>query len=240
MQEIPLVVNNADPVCVSICGNADVEFLFHHIVLQRMEGGCRRSRELSAKESVVPVVDGCHLTAGSHENHLQGRLADTVHGIQRNLQPRIPNRLHIHRINNIVQIFIQRIDFPDITFLFARFVFCFLYIFRLQISDIIFDILRLYLVRIPASGSKHFNPVINSRIVAGSNHHSIGKLMLHHMEHHQRSGGGFVNQVYVDVSCCKYHGRPLHGLFGKKSPVISHNNALLRHSFTFHFVYQSL
>ncbi len=66
MEEIPFIVNDPNPVRIPVRGNPNVKSLFHYKVLQGMEGGRGRRRELAAKERVMPVVDRCHLAAGSH------------------------------------------------------------------------------------------------------------------------------------------------------------------------------
>ena len=76
--------------------------------------------------------------------------------------------------------------------------------------------------------------------MACGNHHSVRKIMLHHVEHDKRCRRGFVDQVCLDLCRCKYLCRPLHGFFGEKSAVISHNDALFGHTLALHFVDQPL
>ena len=66
MEEIALIVNDSDPVCVSVGGNSDIKFLLHHIILQRMQRSRRRSRQFPSKQRIVPVMNGSHFASGRH------------------------------------------------------------------------------------------------------------------------------------------------------------------------------
>ena len=81
MKESSCVINDADPVCISVCGNSDIAVAVQHIILQRTKGGGIGCRKLSAKQGVIAFVDGLHLASCNGQNGLQRSLTDAVKGI---------------------------------------------------------------------------------------------------------------------------------------------------------------
>ena len=133
----------------------------------------------------MSLMNGGYLASCGQKNRLDGSLTDTIHRINRNFESCITDCLHINRCDNVVQILIQRINLFNISGCFAFIISYFLNFFRFNVRNIIFNVLRLNLVRITSACSKYFNTIVDSRIVACGNHHSIWKFMLHNIEHNK-------------------------------------------------------
>ena len=84
VDELPVIVDNAKPVRISVGGNAEVTAVaVKHHCGQRPHGLFVRRGELAAEKRVMPVVDYLKVTAAGHEDHAQAGLADTVHRVKR-------------------------------------------------------------------------------------------------------------------------------------------------------------
>ena len=61
----------------------------------------------------MAVVDDLQIAAAGHEDHAQARLADAVHGIERDAQLRVLDGLHVNGGQDAVDIFIRRVVLGD-------------------------------------------------------------------------------------------------------------------------------
>ena len=111
MKEFALIIDDSQPVRVPVRSDSDVAFAVQNEILQRTQGCRRRRRKLPAEQGIVALMDGVHLTSGGEKDGLDRGFTHAVHGIQGDLQPAAADSLHIDIVDDIVQVFIQRIDF---------------------------------------------------------------------------------------------------------------------------------
>jgi len=188
MKEFALIIDDSQPVRVPVRSDSDVAFAVQDEILQRTQGCRRRRGKFPAEQGVVALMDGVHLTSGCEKDSLDRGFAHAVHGIQGDLQPAAADSLHIDIVDDIVQVFIQRIDFLNQSGFQSPVVFHRLHFFIFNAADIFFDFIGLLRAGIPASCGEHLDTVINGRVMAGGNHHTIGHFMLHHIKHDKRRG----------------------------------------------------
>ena len=209
MQEFSRIVNHTDPVGIPIRSHTDIAAPVQHIILQGAQGLGVWCRQLTAKQRVMTLVYDLQLTAGDGKQRLQGCLAHTVHGVKSHTKPFVLNGLHIHCRNNIVQIFIERIKFHNLSLSN-----CLLVRDRadgiagsdllLHLCYIRFNLRSLHLIGISSASGENLDPIVNGRIMAGCHHHAVGQIVGHHIIHDQRRGGRPVDKPGTDPLRCQY------------------------------------
>ena len=182
----------------------------------------------------MPVVDHLHLAAGRLQQGAEGGLGHAVHGIQHHPEIAAADGIHVHSLHQVVQVFVQGIDFPNQALGLCLSVLQLLHRL-LHLVNVRLNLPGLDLVRVPASRSENLDAVVDGRVVAGRYHHAVGKIMPLHIVHGQGRGAGLVDQAGPDAVCREHAGRPLHGLLGQEAPVIAHDDSPLRHPLILHF-----
>ena len=235
MEEFPLVVDDSQPVRVSVCGDPDITFPVQDEILQGAQGGCGRGRQLSAEQGVVAFMDGIHLAPGGEKDGLNRGFTHAVHGIQGYFESAFTDRLHVDVVNNIIQIFIEGIDFPDQPGFQGFVVFHCFHRFRLDPADIFFYLIGLCGACIPSARGKHLDSVIYGGVMACGDHHAVRHFMLHDIKHDKRRGRRFVYKIGRHSLRCKYLPRPLHRFLCQKTSVVADHDPFVRGVFIFHF-----
>ena len=185
MQKSSGIIDDTNPVGITICCNSNIKMSIRYNVLKGMQRCCRRSRQFSAKKRIMPVMNRCNFTPGCLQNHAKRCFAHSVHGIQHDTKITFFNRFHIDFGNDTVNIFIQRTNFSDQPFCKRLFIIhplrCFLFC-----TDIFFNFSGLQFICIPSSLRKNFDPIIDRRIMTCRDHHAIRKFMFHYIKHYKR------------------------------------------------------
>ena len=217
-----LVINDSQSVRISVRGNADIAIPVQHIILEIPQSPLCGRRHLSAEQGVVPGINGFYGTPCNGKNGAQSRQAHTVHGINGNAQISLFDGVHVDHGYDVIQILIHGIDFPDHALPYKlqvgwrRHLSVFLLIGKIKflcLFQVILNLCCLLLIRVPAPVCKHLDTVIDGRIMAGCHHHAVAQLMLHHIEHYQRSGRAAVYKPHPDSLVSKYFAGPYDGLF---------------------------
>ena len=234
VEVIAVFIHHAQPVCITVGGNAHMASMLCHIDRQQPLGFRTGGRHSAAKEGIVLFPDHIHITAAGQQNGSQGIVADTVHGIDGDPKAAFLDFFRIHQRQDTVDILIKGIPFPEETSLPRFFVGDAFHISRCQFPDFRFNFLRHGLVCIPATGGKNLDAVVNGGIMAGGDGHAVGQVHLLDREHHQRSGDAAVDHKGPEPISRQNLRRPVHGLFGQKTAVIAQTNFLAPMAFLQH------
>ena len=188
----------------------------------------------------MTFMDGFHLASRSHQHSLNRGLADAIHGIQCHAQSRFTDSFHIYCGNDAVQVLIQRIDFFDQSGFQFFLIIHFIHRQIRHLIDKLLDLHGLFLVCISAAVGEYLNTIVDCRIMARRDHHTVLVVMLHHIEHYQRCRYGFIDQFCMYPFCREYHCSPLHGFLGQETSVITDDHSGILHTFLFHLIAQCL
>ena len=113
MQIIAVFINHTQSVCITVCGNAQITVIIHHITRQRFQRICAVGRHPAAKESIMLLMEHIHITAAGQQDGSQTALADAIHRVNGYPQAGMFDFLHIHNLQNAVNVVIEGKTFPD-------------------------------------------------------------------------------------------------------------------------------
>ena len=68
MEEFSFIINDPNPVCISIGSQPYIAVVFNDVILQLLKGIAGWSRKFSAKQGVVIFVDDVHVAPCRHQN----------------------------------------------------------------------------------------------------------------------------------------------------------------------------
>ena len=186
MQELSCIVNDAQPVSVSVRRHAHIKMFGCHIILKRPKSFLIRSRQMPSEKCIMIFMHGIYFTARGQQDGPQGGSADAVKRIQGNSHPFAADHFHINRINNIIQILIQRIYLLDEALFHGTVIIHDFYFTGIYVFTIFFNLTGLFFFCVPSAFRKNLDTVIESRVMAGSDHHAIFHAVPHHVEHYHR------------------------------------------------------
>ena len=166
------------------------------------------------------LVDHVHIAPAGQQDGPQTALADAVHGVDGHPEAGVLDLLDIHKLQDAVNIFVEGIYLPDYSLGQGLIVVQGADFLRTEQRDLLLDPPGDGLVRVPASGGKDLDAVVNGGVMAGRDGHAIGKLHPPDGEHNQRRGGGAIHHQRL-VAVPRQHLRgPVSGLLGQEAPVI--------------------
>ena len=239
VEELPPVVDNAQPVGVAVGGDADVAAVLQHEVLQANEGLAVGSGEAASEEGVPPLVDYVHVAPGGDENGLESGLGHAVHGVQHNLQPPGADGVHVHRPDYRVDIGVHGVDNLYLARAHPLLIGDSGDFLSLQGGDVGLDVGGDQLIGVSASLDKHLHPVVQGGVVAGGDRHAAGQLVILHGEH-DKGRGSLPLHHHTGHACSRHHlGGPVGRLLGEEPPVVADEEAPLGHPLLFHLPGQS-
>ena len=225
VDELPLIVDHAEAVRVAVGCNAEIAApAVHDDRRQRAERVLVRRGKLAAEERVVAVVDDLQIAAAGHEDHAQARLADAIHGIERNAQLRVLDGLHVNGGQNAVDILVCRVVLGDhacrdggvVVHGFDR--------IRIYLGDLGLDLIRDGAVRVAATGGEDLDAVVDGRVMAGHDGDAVGHGAGLDHEHHERGRGGAVDDIGPEAITRHDLCRPVRRFLGQESAVIADAN----------------
>ena len=172
----------------------------------------------------MAVVDDLQIAAAGHENHAQARLADAIHGVERDAQLRVLNGLHVNGGQNAVDIFVCRVVLGDhacrdggvVVHGFDR--------IRIYLGDLGLDLIRDGAVRVAATGGEDLDAVVDGRVMAGRDGDAVGHGAGLDHEHHERGRGGAVDDIGPEAITRHDLCRPVRRFLGQESAVIADAN----------------
>ena len=196
MNELALIVDHTESVGVTVGCNAEITAVpVHNDCRKRTERVFIRRRKLSAEECVVAVVDDLEIAAAGHEDHAQARLADAVHGVERDAQLRVLDGLDVDGGQNAVDIFVRRVVLGDHACRDGGVIVHGLNFVRVNLGDLGLDFVRDGAVRVAASGGEDLDAVIDGRVMAGRDCDAIGHDAFFDHEHHERRWRGTIDDI---------------------------------------------
>ena len=104
MQEMPLVINDTEAVCVTISGNADIGSTLDNLLGQSLEGSRIRRRKAPTKEGVATLVNGIDVATGRHKDGLEAGAGNAKHGVEDDLEVGVADGLQIDMIKDRVDV----------------------------------------------------------------------------------------------------------------------------------------
>ena len=214
MDKVPLFIDDAETVGVAVGRNAEAAVPVDDHLRQRAERIDVRRGQLAAEKRVVAVMDDLQLAPAGHEEHLQPRLADAVHGVERNAKPRALDGVHVDGGKDAVQIFIHGVALGDLPG-GKRFVIVdALDVRRCQEADLPLDIARHLCVRVAAAGGEDLDAVIDRRVVAGRDGDAVRHMVRLDREHDERRRRGAVDDERPEAVARQDLRRPMGRLLG--------------------------
>ena len=234
VDELPLIVDDAQTVGVAVGGDAQIAVLVQHQRRQRLQRVHVGGGQLAAEQRVVAVVDDLQIAAAGGQQHAQARPADAVHGIEADAQRRVLDGLHIHGGQDAVQILVHGVGLGDEAPRHGLIVVHALDIGGGQLRDLRFDAGRHRLVGVPAAGGEHLDAVVDGGVMAGGNGDAVGLAPLLHGEHHQGRGAGAVDDKGMEAAARQHLRRPVGRLLGQEAAVVAHADLRARKALLLH------
>ena len=234
MQIPPGIIYDSQPVRVSVRGDPDVSRIIHDAGDQRPESTGAGGRHLPAEQRVMAVVDRLDITACGVKQGLERNAGHSVHGIQRHFHLLSLDRFAVDLLKDAVNIFIERIDFLDQSFLDRLLILHAMNLLRINTGKDLLEFIRHFPARISAARREDLDSVVQGWVMAGCDHHPIGKFVFLDIIHDQRCRRCFVDQHRCDAFPCKDLSAPAHGFLGQETAVISDEDALLVISLPLH------
>ena len=211
MNIVAIFVDNAQPVRIAVGGHTQVVFAVHHIIGQLFQRALTWGGHFSAKQGVVLLMDHVHIAAASEQNRSQTAVPHAVHGVDGDTQVRLPDLLHIHHAQHTVDIFVKRIPFPHNAGCQRLGIRNASDILRPDFPDLLFDLSGDGFVRIPAACSEDLNSVVDGRVVAGCDGHTVGQAHPLDCEHDQGCRGRTIDHIGSEAVSGQNLRRPEHG-----------------------------
>lgn len=146
VKEFSFVVNDAKAVGIAVGGYTDVAFSVQDEILEGAECCRGGGGKLAAEKRIVAFMDGVNFASGRKQYGLDGGFAYAVHGVKGDFKPAVADGLHINVVYNIVQVFVQGIDFLNQSGFQGFVVFHGLYF-------LVFDPGRMYFSISPSAGA---------------------------------------------------------------------------------------
>ena len=179
----------------------------------------------------MAVVDDVHLAAGRHEDGLQRGARDPEHRVQCDLQVGSADGVHVHLVDDRVDVAVERIDLADQS---PRDGLVVGHLPNpglagaLEFRHAVLDVARDHFVRVPAARREHFDPVVEGGVVGGRYGHAVGQPEVLDGPHDQRGGGlGDPDHPARHPLPREHLCRPLGGDIGEESPVVADNDPLV-------------
>ena len=168
-----------------------------------------------------------HIAPGGDEDGAQGGFGHAEHGVQHHLQPPGADGVHVHRPDDGVDIGVHGVDRLNLTRPHPLLIENGWDILPLQGGDVGLQAGGDQLVGVPPALDKHLHPVVQGGIVAGSDRHAVGQLIILHREHDE-GGGGLPLHHHAGHARAGHHlGGPVGRLLGEEPPVVADEEAPL-------------
>ena len=222
VDELPLVVDDAQTVGVAVGGDAQIAVLVQHQRRQGLQRVHIGGGQLAAEQGVVAVVDDLQIAAAGGQQHAEAGPADAVHGVEADAQRRALDGLHVHGGQDAVQILIHGVGLGDKAPGQGFVVVHVLHVGRRHLSDLRLDAGRHRLVGVAATGGEHLDAVVDGGVVAGGDSDAVRLAPLLHGEHHQGRGTGAVDDEGMEAIAHQHLRRPVCRLLGQEAAIIAH------------------
>ena len=230
----PLLVNDAEPVRVSVRRNAQVGMMIRHRTLKIPQRIGIGRGQMTAEECIVAVVDHVNVAARSEQNGHQARQAHAVHGIKHHARPACADGVHVDLLHDRIQIRIARINEAHPAGFQCL----------LKGDDLNLAIRKCiglltertgYLLRgVPSTAGKELDAVVDRRIMAGRYGCAIGEVSILHGKHDLRRRCGEIDKVQPHALASHHLRKPDCRFPAEKAPVIADTETFLFHAFALH------
>ena len=231
VQKVSLVIDNPESVGVAIGRYPKSAAIVHHIALQRLQRSAVGRWHAPPEQRVVTVMNDVYLAAGRHKDGLQRSARDPEHRVQCDLQVGTADGLHVHLLDDRVDVAVERIDLADQT---SRNCLLVGHLSDPRLTDALkfrHAVLKVachHLVGIPAARREHLDPVVEGRIVGRRYGHAVGQPEVLNSPHDQRCWrlGDPDHPTHHSFSC-EHLCRPCGGDIGKEPPVVPDHDPLV-------------
>ena len=221
MDKAPRLVDDTQPVRVTVRGDAQVAAAVNNIVAERRKRPRVRCGEFPAEQGVMPVMNDLQITAAGHQDGPQAGLAHTVHRVKRHFESCSLDGVGVDQGEDAVNIVIGGVVLPDESLPQGLVIVHASDLCLVDLRDLCLDPVRHAAVRIPASCREDLYPVVDCGIMAGRHHHAVGHpLRLDHI-HDQRGGRRAVHHQRPEAIARQDFGDPVGRFLCKKPSVIS-------------------
>src|SRR5271157_447367 len=222
---VAALVDNGDAVGVAVHGKAQIAAVIAHGGGKQAQGVGVGSRRAAAEQRVMALVQEGDAAAGFGENDAERKLADAIHQVDLELEPRLANRLEIDQPLDGIDVFVgeiapldeagpqggREIEDQDVA--------------NREGVGLGFDGAGLLIEQQRAIGPKNFKAVPLRRVVAGGEDQAVGGAAQRGGVGDERSGRVFSEQDGGDLVAGENFGGGLGGLAGKEAAVEADQDA---------------